>query len=80
MFYGSIIFRFVGTLARWTIVNFILFFRKNVPYRSFASVRKGPEIATDDDPVDGVSYKTSNILIGFAVLMILYVAIIKFGW
>ena len=80
MFYGSIIFRFVGTLARWTIVNFILFFRKNVPYRSFASVWKGPEIIADDDPINGVSYEMSNIFIGFAVLMILCVAIIKFGW
>lgn len=65
MFWGSIIFEFIGVFIRFLFqcINYI--FTKK-PMKSWGELWNGPD---SEDPINLVSYGFSNILIGFCVLM-----------
>lgn len=66
MFYGSVIFRFIGTLVRWIVIlirNIIL----KKPILTFKEVWVGPK---SEDPINYASYEFSNILLGMVSLFV----------
>lgn len=66
MFYGSVVFRFIGTLVRW-IVFFISNVILNKKILSFKEVWNGPK---SNDSINFASYEFSNILLGMFSLFV----------
>ena len=66
MFWGSLVFEFIGVSVRYLLQLLIHIFSKQ-ELKSFKELWDGPD---QEDPINMVSYGFSNILIGFSVLMI----------
>ena len=66
MFWGSIVFEFIGVLVRFLIQYLVYPFTKK-ELKSFVVLWNGPD---KEDPVNFISYGFSNVLIGFSALMI----------
>jgi hypothetical protein len=64
MFYGSILFRFVGVLFIWIVKSI---FRWKI--LSFKYIWNGEESAKSDDFIDYASSEIVQIFLGFFILM-----------
>ncbi len=62
MFYGSVIFQFVGVLFRWIIINLFVFLRlsNQKKYLNFKTVWNGLEGENDSY---GLTYDFTNIIL-----------------
>jgi hypothetical protein len=80
MFVGSILFRFIGVLARWVAINLSVFLRRKSTPKSFKSVWKGSDTENVDELSNRMSYEMSNIILGFIVIMVFCIIVIKLGW
>ena len=68
MFYGSIVFRFLGVLLRWVVMNCWVLFRKKGKGVSFKDVWVGKQ---GNNFAFGASYEMSDILTGaFFILLV----------
>ena len=65
MFWGSIVFEFIGVTIRYFLQFLICLFTKKRT-RSFRELWNGPD---NRDPINSISYGFSNVLIGFFTLM-----------
>lgn len=68
MFYGSIIFRFIGVLIRWVFEGIIFKLVRKGKIKSFKEVWNGPY---SDDLANNASYEISNIIIGIIVFLVI---------
>lgn len=66
MFWGSVVFEFIGVLVRFLVQCLIYPFTKK-GLKTFTELWNGPD---KEDPVNFISYGFSNILIGFSALMV----------
>ncbi len=67
MFWGSIIFEFIGVCMRY-LFQFLLFPIKRNKLKTFAELWKGPVY---EESISSISYGFSNILIGFSTIIVL---------